>query len=50
MATFIAGGIAAFLMYRRGEPPLKIAKNALLNPIGSLASEVHTAAVSKADA
>ena len=50
IATFIAGGVAVYLMYRRGESPVAIAKNALLNPIGSFASEVHTAAVGKAHA
>jgi hypothetical protein len=50
IATFITGSIAAYLMYRRGESPAAIAKSALLNPIGSFASEVHTAAVGKADA
>lgn len=50
VATFVAGGIAAYLMYRRGESPFAIAKKAILNPIGSFASEVHTVAVGKADA
>lgn len=50
ITTLIAGGIAAYLMYRRGESPIAIAKNAVLNPIGSFASEVHMAEVSKGDA
>jgi hypothetical protein len=39
--TFTAGAVAAYLMYRRGESPLSIAKNTVLNPIGSLASEIQ---------
>jgi hypothetical protein len=41
LLTFTAGGVAAYLMYRRGESPLSIAKNTVLNPIGSLASEIQ---------
>ena len=44
--TFAAGAFAAYLMYRRGESPLSVAKSILLNPVGSLASELHTAATS----
>jgi hypothetical protein len=41
VATFIAGVAAAYLMRRRGEPLLKIAKKAITNPVGSLATEVQ---------
>jgi hypothetical protein len=41
LLTFTAGAVAAYLMYRRGESPFSIAKNTLLNPIGSLASEIQ---------
>ena len=41
LLTFTAGAVAAYLMYRRGESPLSIAKNTLLDPIGSLASEIQ---------
>jgi hypothetical protein len=44
--TFTAGAVAAYLMYRRGESPFKIAKDTVLNPIGSLASELKTTASS----
>jgi hypothetical protein len=43
LLTFTAGAVAAFLMYRRGESPLWIARSALLNPVGALASEVQNA-------
>ena len=36
LLTFTAGAVAAYLMYRREESPLSIAKNTL-SPIGSLA-------------
>ena len=45
--TFAAGAIAAYMMYKRGASPLTIAKNALLNPVGSLASELKTASIQK---
>ena len=45
--TFTAGAIAAYLMYRRGQPPLSIARKTLLNPVGSLASELRTAVTSE---
>jgi hypothetical protein len=41
LPTFTAGAVAAYLMYRRGESPLSIAKNTVLNPIGSLVSEIQ---------
>jgi len=40
-ATFVAGVASAYLMHRRGESILGIAKKAFTNPIGSLASEVQ---------
>jgi hypothetical protein len=43
VATFIAGVAAAYLMRRRGEPLLNIAKKAITNPVGSLATEVQNA-------
>ena len=43
LLSFAAGAVAAYLMYRRGESPFSIAKKSLLNPIGSLASEVENA-------
>jgi len=46
IVTFGAGALAAYLMYRRGASPFSIAKDALLNPIGSLASELKTVAAS----
>ena len=39
-ATVISGFIAAYLMYRRGESLGAIAKQAIINPVGSLVSEV----------
>jgi hypothetical protein len=44
LLTFTAEVVAAYLMYRRGASPLSIAKNSLLNPVGSLASEIQTTA------
>jgi len=41
-ATVISGFVAAYLMYRRGEPLGTIAKQAVTNPVGSLISEVKT--------
>jgi hypothetical protein len=41
LLTFTAGAVAAYLMYRRGESPFSIAKNTVLNPTGSLASEIQ---------
>jgi hypothetical protein len=43
LLTFTAGAVAAYLMYRRGEAPFSIARRTLLNPVGSLASEVQNA-------
>jgi hypothetical protein len=42
-ATVISGVVAAYLMYRRGESLGKIAMRTILNPIGSLVSEVRNA-------
>jgi hypothetical protein len=39
-ATIISGFVAAYLMYRRGESLLSIAKKTVSNPVGSLVSEV----------
>ncbi len=38
--TVISGFIAAYLMYRRGESMVSIARSAVTNPVGSLISEV----------
>ncbi len=43
LATVICGVAAAYLMYRRGEPLGTIAKKAITNPFGALASEVGNA-------
>jgi hypothetical protein len=42
-ATVISGVIAAYLMYRRGEPLGAIAKRTITNPFGSLVSEMKDA-------
>ena len=42
--TIIAGAAAAYLMYRRGEPVGAIAVRTVTNPVGSLVSELETAA------
>jgi hypothetical protein len=39
--TLIAGAVAAYMMYKRGESVGTIAKKATLNPIGSLISEMR---------
>lgn len=41
--TIAAGATAAYLMYRRGESFPAIAKKAMMNPIGTFASEVKQA-------
>ena len=38
-ATVIAEFMAAYLMYRRGESLIAIARQTVTNPVGSLASE-----------
>ncbi len=42
-ASVAAGIAAAYLMYRRGETPINIAKKTLTHPVGSLFSEVEQA-------
>jgi hypothetical protein len=42
-ATIVSGFVAAYLMYRRGESLGAIAKQTLVNPVGSLVSEVKNA-------
>jgi hypothetical protein len=39
-ATVICGFVAAYLMYRRGESMISIARKTITNPVGSLVSEV----------
>jgi hypothetical protein len=39
-ATVISGFVAAYLMYKRGESMMSIARKTVLNPVGSLVSEV----------
>jgi hypothetical protein len=39
-ATIISGFGAAYLMYRRGESMISIARKTVTNPVGSLVSEV----------
>lgn len=39
-ATVVAGLVAAYMMYRRGESLGTIAKQTITNPVGSLVSEV----------
>jgi hypothetical protein len=39
-ATVISGFVAAYLMYRRGESMVSIARKTVANPVGSLVSEV----------
>jgi hypothetical protein len=42
--TIIAGAVAAYLMYRRGESVGAIAVKAVTNPVGSLVSELQASA------
>jgi hypothetical protein len=42
--TILAGAVAAYLMYRRGEPIGTIAVKAVTNPVGSLVSELEASA------
>jgi hypothetical protein len=42
-ATVISGVIAAYLMYKRGESLVGIARQTVTNPVGSLVSEVKNA-------
>jgi hypothetical protein len=46
-ATVACGVIAAYLMYKRGESLGAIARKAISNPVGSLASEVKNIAEAK---
>jgi hypothetical protein len=39
-ATVISGFVAAYLMFRRGESLVSIARKSVSNPVGSLVSEV----------
>jgi hypothetical protein len=41
--TIVAGAVAAYLMYRRGETMGTIAVRTVTNPVGSLVSELQTA-------
>jgi hypothetical protein len=42
--TIVAGAVAAYMMYRRGESMGTIAVRAVTNPVGSLVSELQEAA------
>jgi hypothetical protein len=42
-ATIIAGATAAYMMHKRGESFGSIAKNTILNPVGSFANEMQAA-------
>jgi hypothetical protein len=42
--TIVAGAVAAYMMYRRGESMGTIAVRAVTNPVGSLVSELQDAA------
>ena len=42
--TIVAGAVAAYMMYRRGESMGIIAVRAVTNPLGSLVSELQEAA------
>ncbi len=39
--TIVAGAVAAYMMYRRGESIGMIAVRAVTNPVGSLVSELE---------
>jgi hypothetical protein len=41
-ATVISGFVAAYLMHKRGESMIAVARKTVTNPIGSLVSEVQT--------
>jgi hypothetical protein len=41
MAAVISGFVAAYLMYKRGESMMAIARKTVTNPVGSLVSEVQ---------
>ncbi len=40
LTTVVSGFVAAYLMYRRGESLGSIAKQTIINPVGSLVSEL----------
>ena len=40
-ATVVSGLVAAYLMYKRGESMVAIARKTVTNPVGSLVSEVR---------
>ena len=42
-ATIVAGAVAAYMMYKRGTPITTIAKKAIINPVGSLVTELKNA-------
>jgi hypothetical protein len=42
-AMVVSGLVAAYLMYRRGESVMSIARQTVTNPVGSLVSEVKNA-------
>jgi hypothetical protein len=42
--TIIAGAVAAYLMYRRGESVGSIAVRTVTNPVGSLVTELQNSA------
>jgi hypothetical protein len=41
--TLVAGAVAAYMMYRRGESLGAIAVHTVTNPVGSLVTELKTA-------
>ena len=41
--SVLAGGVAAYLMYKRGTPITTIAKKTLTHPVGSLVGELRGA-------
>lgn len=41
--TILSGAGAAYLMYRRGVPLTKIARDIVKNPLGTLKNELKTA-------
>ena len=41
--TILSGGVAAYLMLKKGESVGQVAKEVLQNPIGSLVNQVRSA-------
>jgi hypothetical protein len=41
-ATVVSGFVAAYLMFKRGESLVAIARKTVTNPVGSLVSEVQS--------